>query len=327
MLPDHDASAELDADATRRSFLKKVAIGGAVAAIGTQVLPFNALVPGAAGQETEDGEDGAGGDDATTDTTEADAGADATVTPDEELMAYLAGLAHAAAEAYRATAGEVEDVGGDDDEEEEEAPAETTTTLPRLRVPQLAEPVIEIIRVFGSHHAQQAAALSATAPAIEVVPNGTLLTEVRAALTAASDEGAVLTTLRQMEERLAATHLAAIGSLQDTADASLVAAALPIVSQHAVVLGRIGATPAPIEELVPELQTTDDELPERQYPAEATAAPAAPDTDPDANAGGDGADSGAGGSTDETPGDGTDSSAGGADDGSGETPSDTDSEN
>ncbi len=270
MLPDAtDASAELDADATRRAFLKKVAIGGAVAAIGTQVLPFDRLVPGASGQEGE-------GD------------ATADLGPDEPRMAFLASLALAGAAAYRAATGN-EPAG---DEEEAEAAPSTTTTLPPIDVPVLAEPVVEVLRTFGAHHAQQAVALNAAITTAVAAPNATLLDELRTALGGSADEAAVLATLRDLEERLAATHLAAIAELEDATDASLVATTLPVLGQHAVVLGMIGEPPTPLEDLAPEEQTTEGALTEQTHPAEAASAEGGDTTTTtDANVGGEGADS------------------------------------
>ncbi|HEX7131762.1 MAG TPA: twin-arginine translocation signal domain-containing protein [Iamia sp.] len=280
-----------DADATRRAFLKKVAIGGAAAAIGTQVLPLRVLA-----QEGEDTEPAV------------------ELTPDEERVGFLAGIALAGAVVYRAATGD--EVSEDDDEDEESttAPSSTTTTLPPITVPPLAEPVVEVLRVFGSHHSQQAVALNALLTTAVTAPNGTLVAEVRDALDSSADETAVLTILRDLEERIAATHLQAIADLEDVNDAKLVATALPVVSQHAVVLGMVGPTPAPLEEIVPEEQTTDAALDEGTYPADGTTAPedTSDEADDDANAGGEGADPGS--DTTEAPADGTESNTGGAGD-------------
>lgn len=320
LTPPSDPAVE--SDATRRAFLKKVAIGGAAAAIGTQVLPLRAF-----GQEEGENGEGGGGDDPTSDTTAPGTESDSEeptveVTPDEERVTFLAGIGLAAAAAYRAATGDeaTEDEG---DEEEAATPSSTTTTLPPITVPPLAEPVVEVLRVFGSHHSQQATALNGLLTTLVEAPNGSLLAEVRGALGTATDEAAVLGILRDLEERIAATHLQAIADLEDVNDAKLVATALPVVSQHAVVLGQVGATPTPLEELVPEEQTTDGALDEATYPADGTTAPqdAPGTTDEDANAGGEGADpdsSSSGGTEDGTEssgggaGDGTDTGAGGA---------------
>ena len=312
LTPPSDPAVE--SDATRRAFLKKVAIGGAAAAIGTQVLPLRAF----AQEEGENGE-GGGGDDPTSDTTAPGTESDSEeptveLTPDEERVTFLAGIGLAAAAVYRAATGD-EATEDDEEDEEEAATPSTTTTLPPITVPPLAEPVIEVLRVFGSHHSQQATGLNGLLTTPVEAPNGSLLAEVRGGLGTATDEAAVLGILRDLEERIAATHLQAIADLEDVNDAKLVATALPVVSQHAVVLGQAGTTPTPLEQLVPEEQTTDGALDEATYPADGTTAPQdAPGTpDEDANAGGEGVDpdsSSSGGAED-----GTESSGGGAGDG------------
>lgn len=290
----------VDADATRRAFLKKVAIGGAAAAIGTQVLPLRGFAQEEGGSEGEE--------------------STVELTPDQERVTFLAGIGLAAAIVYRAATG---DEATGDEEESEETPSSTTTTLPPITVPPLAEPVVEVLRVFGSHHSQQATALNGLLTTAVTAPNGSLVAEVRGALGQATDETAVLGILRDLEERIAATHLQAIADLEDVNDAKLVATALPVVSQHAVVLGQVGETPAPLEELIPEEQTTDGALDEATYPADGTTAPEGVPgpTDEDANAGGEGVDpdsSSSGGTEDGTEssgggaGDGTDTGAGGA---------------
>lgn len=316
LTPPSDPAVE--SDATRRAFLKKVALGGAAAAIGTQVLPLRAL---AQEGEGEDGE-GAGGDDPTSETTEPGTEGESEepaveLTPDEERVTFLAGIGLAAATIYRAATGdEAEDE--DDEETTTTAPSSTTTTLPPITVPPLAEPVVEVLRVFGSHHSQQATGLNTLLTTLVEAANGTLVAEVRGALDGAADEAAVLGILRDLEERIAATHLQAIADLEDVNDAKLVATALPVVSQHALVLGQIGATPTPLEELVPEEQTTDGALDEATYPSDGTTAPAdtpgtPPSEEPEGSGGGEGADPDTG--TEQTPDDGTEQGGGGAGDG------------
>jgi hypothetical protein len=331
----------VDADATRRAFLKKVAIGGAVAAIGTQVLPIRAFAQEEGGSDDtgDDPTDGADNeDDPTSETTEPGSDAEDTVelTPDEQRVTFLAGIGLAAAVVYRAATGDEE---APSDEEGGEttttaASESTTTTLPPITVPPLAEPVVEVLRVFGSHHSQQATALGGLLAAPVETANGSLVAEVRGAIGNAADEAAVLSLLRDLEERIAATHLQAIADMEDVNDAKLVATALPVVGQHALVLGRIGSSPTPLEELIPEEQTTDGALDEATYPSDGTTAPTdlPGQSDDDANAGGEGAEEGTGGSggTGETPDDGTESGGGGATDGSGSTdggnPADPESE-
>lgn len=341
------AADVLDGDATRRSFLKKVALGGAAAAVGTQVLPLDRLVPRAGAQEdgeSDEGETGGiegddvGNSDESTETTEAGSETESEtgpeLTPDQERIAFLAGIALAGAAAFRAAAGDAGTGGGAEGEESEEEPSgSTTTTLPPIEVPPLAEPVVEVLRVFGSHHSQQASAMNGGLEVVVEAPNATLLTEVRSALSSATDEAAVLELLRDLSERIAATHLQALGDIEDSTDAQLVATALPIVAQHAVVLGTVAQDPVPLEELIPEEQTTDGALTEAEYPSQAE--PETEDTpgdteseEPEGSAGGEGADPDT--DTAGNPEGGTEQSGGGADDGSstgaGGSPSDPESE-
>ncbi len=321
LTPPSDPAVE--SDATRRAFLKKVALGGAAAAIGTQVLPLRAFAQEEEEESDQDG-DGAGPDDPTSETTEPGTQGESEepveLTPDEERITFLAGIGLAAATIYRAATG---DEATDEEEEDGEestttAPSSTTTTLPPITVPPLSEPVVEVLRAFGSHHSQQSTGLNTLLTTAVDAANPGLVTEVRDALGAAADEAAVLDVLRDLEERIAATHLQAIADLEDANDAQLVATALPVVGQHVVVLGQVGATPAPLDELVPEAQTTDGALDEATYPS-ADATPedtpgTPPPEEPEESGGGEGADPDT--QTDVNPdGGSTEQSGGGAEDG------------
>lgn len=317
-----------DAEATRRAFLKKVAIGGAAAALGSQALSLRAFAQedegdGGTGDASDDGSGespGGGGSPTTEAGSEGESETDVVeLTPDEARVTFLAGIAHGAAAVYRAAAG---DEATEDASEEEEpsggAATETTTTLPPVTVPPLAEPVVEVLRVFGSHHSQQAGGLNGLLTTLVDAPNGTFVAEFRGGLGSAADEAGVLTLLREMEERIAATHLQALAEMEDANDAKLIATALPVVSQHAVVLGSIGSSPTPLEELIPEEQTTEGFLDEETYPFDGTVAPEDTPGDtgteePEGSAGGEGADPDTG--TETNPDDGTEQSGGGAEDG------------
>ncbi len=289
-----DASDDVlasDDAAGRRSFLKKVAIGGAAAAVGGQLLS----VPAFAQDEGES--DGA--DDETP-----------ALSADEEAVAFLASLSLAASAVYRTTTGD-EPGGGDDDDE---APAETTTTLTPIEVPALAEPVVEVLRGLGAQQAGQAAAFAALLPETAPTPvaNGTLLGEVRIQLGAATDEAAVLGILADTTERIAATQMAAIGTIEDVNDTKVVAAALPVLGEHVVVLGQITTPPVELVSLIPVEQPTDGALTPAAYPVEAgpSGEGSAPAT-PDANAGGEGAEPGD--ANESATGEGTESDSGATD--------------
>lgn len=244
----HDASAEDD----RRTFLKRLAIGGAAAAVATQVLPLDRLTPAGLSQEAEE-EDGP------------------ELTADEQTIAFLAGLALATASAYRAAVG---DEAPEPDPEAEIAPP--TIEPVDIDVP---EPVSEVLRRFGSHHNRHATALNGVLPAAVELPNGSLAAELSATLSGAGDVDALLDSLRAHEERLAATHLSVLSEMTDDNDAALVVRTLAVLAQHAVVLGSIGETAADVTELIPEVQTDDDPLNPTVYPPDSTEAPPAADED------------------------------------------------
>lgn len=295
-----DASPDpLAADdaAGRRSFLRKVAIGGAAAAVGGQLLSAPAF-----GQE----------DDEST-TTAAEGGAaeeDAVaLTADEERVTFLAGISLAAAGAYKAATGTEPSGEGAD----EEASAEPTTTLPPIQVPPMSEPVVEVLRRLGAQHTGQAVAFNALLTTAVEAPNTTLLTQVRSQLGAAADQSAVLGILRDMTEQIAATQMTAIGDLEEVNDTKVVAAAMPVLGEHVVVIGQLTTPPVELVSLVPTEQTTDGALAPADYPAEAGTGDPAEDTPTttDANAGGEGAEPGA--TTAPSSEDGTESSGGAAD--------------
>ncbi|HXH58808.1 twin-arginine translocation signal domain-containing protein [Iamia sp.] len=229
---------------------------------------------------------------------EAEAGSE--LTEDETRVAFLAGLALACTEAY--------------------AIATDPTSSP------LPEPVLEVVRSFGLHHSGQADELNDLLPTAVEEPNATLLAELQGTLGAVTEPTDMLTALGDLETSVAATHFSTIGAMEDQNDAQVVAATLPVVAQHAVVLGSLAGVEA--SALIPDSQSGDGTLSAESYPAvrpegdEGSAASSTvPDEDPEANEGGEGVDPGDGDSDGGTadPGDGTESSGGGADDGSGST--------
>lgn len=280
-LPDHtDPEVEPTvAGSSRRRFLTRAAVGGAVLAVGTQLVPAGRLVPAARAQDdVENDEEGE------------------TLTPDEALLAHLAGLLLAAAQGYGLAVD----------------PARSS----------LSEPVTEVVRQLGANHNAQATSLNQLLPVAVDEPNGTLGQQLTTDITAATDEAALLGVLVDLEEALAATEFAMLGEITDQNDAKNVAAILPTANQQAVVLGSLAGTP--LTELIPAEQTTEGELTVEAYPRGSTSgSPDAPSETPTGNEGGTGADAGDSGGQEgtEQPGDGTSSSGGGASDGSG-TPTD-----
>jgi hypothetical protein len=224
------------------------------------------------------------------------------LTADEELVEFLVSLGMAVAEVYKA------------------AVAGTANALP--------EPTVELAQAFGNHHTQQASALllGVLPEGHAVVANPSIVTEQTDLLDTASDTTGVLTALRDLEDRVAATHFAAIASLESQVDARLVATALPVVAQHAAVLSTLITDD--LDVVLPETQTdegafvaADHPLGDPEAETEGGGAPSSEsegggDTTTTANDGGEGAEPGEGGGTGqpgvatETPG------GGGTDDGS-----------
>ena len=135
------------------------------------------------------------------------------LSPDAEAAAFVAGLELAAVEIYR-RAGESALVGN-------------TAT-----------------QVFGAiqgHHQTHATILNGIvgeeAPVTE--PNAALLEQYGTIIEDAADEAAILEAVYDLEEAMAATHLEAIGEMEDSGDAGIVATVLPVESQHATLLGNM----------------------------------------------------------------------------------------
>lgn len=196
---------------------------------------------------------------------------------DETLVEFLVSIGLAGSEAYRAAVA-------------------SSTPLP--------EPTVELLEVFGSHHADQAAALLALLPeGYEVVANPGLVEAQTEALGAAGDPAAVLTVLRDLEDVVAATHFAALGALESQPDAAAVGSALPVVAQHATVLSTL--IDAEVDAVLPPLQTEEGALDPADYPLGDPAAEEGEGATPSsegnttttANDGGEGAEPGQGGGT------------------------------
>lgn len=216
---------------------------------------------------------------------------DGPALDDDDLqIQFLASVALASSAVYRAAVG-----------------PDAATALP--------EPVVVVLRGFGSHHARQASDLVALLPeGTEVAANPSIVAEQTAALDGAADTEAVLAQLRTLSEAVAATHFAALGTLTSQFDARLVAATLPVVAQHATVLGSLGGLPA--EELLPAEQGDEGLLTVADHPVGGGGAEeeSPGDTTTTTNEGGTGAEPDGEGGTGQ-PGDGTETGGGGAEDG------------
>lgn len=194
---------------TRRTFLVRAALGGALVGIGTAVGPLTGLLPVAGAQEA---------DDALTSPSDLD---------EPMFAAGASSLELGAVAAYQAAAS-----GSLFDE----------VWLGRL--------------TFIQHHHQTVAdALAAAKPdGATIEPDATILAGTVAAVSGAADRATALGALAELESVLAATHLYAIGGLEDEVLAKTLAQALAIESQQAVVLG-LGADQDPAS-LTPDLVGT-----------------------------------------------------------------------
>jgi hypothetical protein len=145
---------------------------------------------------------------------------------DEDRALFVAGIEAAVTDAYRAAL------------EQQSVPADLADT----------------VLVLAQHHDEHCAALAAIAlkARTDVAPNPRLFTEVTELLRLPDAR----TTLLDIEEALAATHLESMGVLTDTLAAASVASILPVEAQHAVVLD---------PSALPEVQTTDGAYDERAY--------------------------------------------------------------
>lgn len=160
---------------------------------------------------------------------------------DEVQILFLAGLELAMAQAYRQAA----------------------------QTSGLAEATVTVLRSFGTHHSRAAASLNAlltdVIPAVEF-PNQTLLAEATATLTGLTDQAQVTTALADLEERLAATYLAAMGRIEVITDANRVSALAGVPGRHVVVLRSIADPAVDPAELVPATQTTEGAFTIAEYP-------------------------------------------------------------
>lgn len=134
---------------------------------------------------------------------------------------------------------------------------------------KLTEPIAEVARLFGSHHAQHAEAIGGLLGNATVEdPNAKLLAEFTPRIRAAADQDALLELALGLEESAAATYYTALGTLEQT-PAKAVATILPVESQHAVVLATV--LDKPMSEYLPVEQTEATALRPADYPLPADA--------------------------------------------------------
>lgn len=103
----------------------------------------------------------------------------------------------------------------------------------------------EIAARFASHHRLHAESLSVDAGTTITVPNAAFLQEMSAKVTTAGTGPDALRALLDLEQAIAATHLATLGIVASAASAGTVGQILPIECEHAVVLGLLLGQPLP----------------------------------------------------------------------------------
>jgi hypothetical protein len=180
---------------SRRSFLKKVGIGGAVLTVGGSVLPVGGLVPAAFAQSDDEGSaDGAAG---------------------REKVVLAQALELAAVTAYGMAADRFEGFGD---------------TASRTLAEQFGDHHQQYADALGTN-----VLVLSEEQAGEVVADPALLGELDPAISGAGDTKALATVLKDLEERFAATYFGLLDLLTDAADAKAVALMLPVGAQRAVV--------------------------------------------------------------------------------------------
>ncbi len=206
---------------SRRAFLARTAAGGAVAAsVGTIGLGGGLAVLPALGQEAE----------------ETPTAISATTLATSDFAAFAAPLELAATQAYLAaiTNGRTE----------------------------LNDEWIDTLTQFLRHHQEVATLLVSLVVAPEDGPSAPPTADpgVTAQFTPplGADQNGILSRLAELEEGLAATHLAVIGDLEDTVIAKTVIQVSAVEQQQAVALGRAAGTA--IDALTPAVGSTEGGL-------------------------------------------------------------------
>lgn len=118
---------------------------------------------------------------------------------------------------------------------------------------------------FSDHHRQHAQTVGAVAgPEAKGKSNPKLAQVTNDQMNQASSAKALIKILFDLEGALAATYLAALGTLQEDPHETLAASILPVESQHAVVLGRlIGLSEV---DLVPAFEIVERAMPVESFP-------------------------------------------------------------
>lgn len=118
---------------------------------------------------------------------------------------------------------------------------------------------------FQSHHREHGRAFNTITKVTTEKPNAQVVVLFSPKLKAARDQNAVLEVAYTIEEAAAATHLFALGVLQDKTNAQAAATILPVESQHAVVLAQM--LKKKLDTYMPSFQNSQRALDPNTYPA------------------------------------------------------------
>lgn len=212
---------------SRRAFLARTAAGGAVAAsAGAVGLGGGLAVLPALGQTADE-------------TVQTPAAISATILTSPDFAAFAAPLELAATQAYLAaiTNGRTE----------------------------LSDDWLDTLTQFLRHHQEVATLLASLGDPDAATPAADPAVTARFSPPLGADQTAILARLAELEEGLAATHLAVIGELEDTVTAKTVIQVSATEQQHAVALARAAGTS--IDVLTPAVATTEGGLVPGETPA------------------------------------------------------------
>ncbi len=123
---------------------------------------------------------------------------------------------------------------------------------------ELSDEWLDTLTQFLRHHQEVGTLLVSLVDSEAAVPTADAGVTAQFSPPLGSDQTAILTRLAELEEALAATHLAVIGDLEDTVIAKTVIQVSAVEQQHAVALGRAAGTP--LDVLTPATGSTEGGL-------------------------------------------------------------------
>lgn len=94
---------------------------------------------------------------------------------------------------------------------------------------------------FHDHHRAAAQALAGMAGSVATNEPATVVLDIFRSRVGGSDKSAILETLRELENTLAATHLSLVGTLEGTGGAALVASILNVEARQSATLALLAA--------------------------------------------------------------------------------------